>query len=96
MPRNPTADWMKLANDSYWLWADSMMVIGLRTSDMMTGKGSERENRLMVSEKVKAASEVGMMIATGGLANPEKTAAKAVRHYRKKVSANRKRLSRRK
>jgi hypothetical protein len=50
----------------------------------------------MVSEKVKAASEVGMMLATGGLTNPEKTAARAVRHYRKKVSANRKRLSRRK
>lgn len=96
MPRNPNAEWMKLAQDGYWLWAESLMVMGMRTTDMMTGKGSERENALMVSEKVKAATEVGMMIATGGLASPEKTAAKAVRHYRKKVSANRKRLSRRK
>ncbi|WP_404482346.1 hypothetical protein [Novosphingobium sp. BL-52-GroH] len=94
MPRNPTTDWFKLANDSYWLWADSMMVIGLRTTDMMTGRGSDRENRLMVSEKLKAGAEVATMLATAGLASPEKTAQKAVTHYRRKVTANRKRLSR--
>jgi hypothetical protein len=95
MPRTPTADWFRLAHDSYWLWADSMMVIGLRTTDMMTGRGSDRENRLMVSEKLKAGAELAAMIATGGLAAPEKTAQKAVTHYRKRVTANRKRLSRR-
>lgn len=92
--RNPTADWMKLAHDSYWLWAESLMVMGMRTGDMMSSRGSERENALMVSEKVKAAAEVGMMIATAGLASPEKTAGKAVKHYRRKVSANRRRLAR--
>lgn len=92
--RNPTTDWMKLAHDSYWLWAELLMVMGMRTSDMMTGKGSDRENALMVSEKVKAAAEVGMMLATSS-ASP-KTAAKAVRHYRRKVTANRKRLARKK
>lgn len=95
MARNSTTDWFKLANDSYWLWADSMMVIGLRTSDMMTGRGSDRENRLMVSEKLKAGAEVATLIATSGLVSPEKSAQKAVTHYRKRVSANRKRLSQR-
>ncbi|PNU02414.1 hypothetical protein [Novosphingobium guangzhouense] len=90
--RNPTENWMKLAHDSYWLWAESLMVMGMRTADMMTGRGSDRENALMVSEKVSAAAAVGMMLATGG-ASPG-TARKAVRHYRRKVSANRKRLSR--
>ena len=92
--RNPTTDWMKLAHDSYWLWAESLMVMGMRTSDMMTGKGSDRENALMVSEKVRAAAEVGMMLATSS-ASP-KTSGKAVRHYRRKVTANRKRLARKK
>lgn len=96
MRRNPTTDWMKLAHDSYWLWAESMMVIGMRTTDMMTGRGSDRENRLMVSEKVKAATDIGLKLATGGLASPEKSAQKAVSHYRRKVTANRKRLARKK
>jgi hypothetical protein len=95
MARSSTTDWFKLANDSYWLWADSMMVIGMRTTDLMTGRGSDRENRLMVAEKMKAGTELATMIATGGLVAPEKTAQKAVSHYRRKVTANRKRLSRR-
>jgi len=95
MARSSTSDWMKLASDSYWLWAESMMVMGLRTTDMMTGRGSDRENRLMVSEKVKAGAEVAAMLATAGLTSPEKSAQKAVSHYRRKVTANRKRLSRR-
>ncbi|MFC0205937.1 hypothetical protein [Novosphingobium soli] len=95
MPRNPAADWMKLAHDSYWLWAESMVVVGMRTTDMMTGRGSDRENALMVSEKVKAAAEVGMMWATAGLAAPERNVHKVVRHYRRKVAANRRRLARR-
>ena len=96
MARSSTTDWFKLANDSYWLWAESMMVMGMRTTDMMTGKGSDRENRLMVSEKVKAGAEVAAMLATSSLTSPEKSAQKAISHYRRKVTANRKRLSRRK
>lgn len=96
MARSSTTDWMKLANDSYWLWAESMMVMGMRTSDMMTGKGSDRENQLMVAEKVKAGAEVAAMLATSSLTSPEKAAQKAVSHYRRKVTANRKRLARKK
>lgn len=96
MARSSTTDWMKLANDSYWLWAESMMVMGMRTSDMMTGKGSDRENQLMVAEKVKAGAEVAAMLATSSLTSPEKAAQKAVSQYRRKVTANRKRLARKK
>ncbi|TCM19822.1 hypothetical protein EDF56_103466 [Novosphingobium sp. PhB165] len=90
---NPTADWMKLAQESYWLWADSMMVIGMRTSDMMTGQGSSHENMRMVTEKVEANAELAAKLFWGGPIAPEKAARKAVRHYRKRVRANRKRLS---
>ncbi|HUD27696.1 MAG TPA: hypothetical protein VMQ93_02415 [Novosphingobium sp.] len=92
MTRSSGTDLMKLAHDSYWLWAESMMVIGMRTTDMMTGRGSDRENALMVSEKVKAATDLGMQMAMGGLVSPQK----AVSHYRRKVTANRKRLARKK
>lgn len=94
MARSSTTDLMKLAHDSYWLWAESMMVVGMRTTDMMTGRGSDRENRLMVSEKMQAGAELATMMATGGLMTPEKSAQRAVSHYRKRVTANRKRLSR--
>ncbi len=93
--RNPTADWMKLATDSYLLWADSMMVIGMRTSDMMTGRGSSHENVRMVTEKVQANAELAAKLFWGGPTTPEKAAHKAVRHYRKRVRANRRRLSKR-
>ncbi|WP_313436629.1 hypothetical protein [Novosphingobium sp.] len=96
MPRDTNGDWMKLAHDSYWLWAESMMVMGMRTTDMMTGRGSNRENMLMVTEKLQANAELAMKLATGGLTSPEQTAHKAVRHYRKRVTANRRRLSRKK
>lgn len=93
--RNPTADWMKLATDSYLLWADSMMVIGMRTSDMMTGRGSSHENVRMVTEKVQANAELAAQLFWGGPIAPEKAAHKAVRHYRKRVRANRRRLAKR-
>ncbi len=96
MTRDPITAWMKLAHDSTWLWAESMMVIGMRTTDMMTGHGSARENARMVSEKVQAAAELGLALATGGIVSPERAAGKAVRHYRSRVSANRRRLARRK
>jgi hypothetical protein len=89
---SPFASSYRLIHDSYWLWAESMMVMGMRTADMMTGRGSDRENALMVSEKVKAAADLGMQIATGGRVSPQK----AVSHYRRKVTANRKRLARKK
>ncbi len=96
MARSSPTDLMKLAHDSYWLWAESMMVMGMRTTDMMTGRGSDRENRLMVSEKMKAGAELAMMLSTGGLLSPGNTAQKAVTHYRGKVTANRRRLARKK
>lgn len=91
--QDPTADWMKLAHESYRLWADSVMVIGMRTTDMMTGRGSNDENLRMVTEKVEANAELAAKLFWGGPTTPEKAARKAVRHYRKRVSANRRRLS---
>ncbi|WP_395393471.1 hypothetical protein WBP07_00590 [Novosphingobium sp. BL-8A] len=94
MARNPTAAWFGLASDSYRLWADSMMVIGMRTTDIMTGRGSSHENARMVTEKLQANAELAVKLFWGGPMAPETAARKTVRHYGKRVRANRRRLSR--
>ena len=97
MPRTPSEDWLMLAHESYWLWFDSMVVIGMRTSDTLVCRpGYEREAALMVSEKVRAHAELGAKLAAGGSLAPEKAARKVVKHYGRKVRANRRRLARRK
>lgn len=96
MKRTPTSDWFSIAHDSYMLWAESMMVMGMRTTDIMIGRGSAQENTLMVTEKLQAAGELGLKLASSGMMDPEKSVHTAVRHYRKRVAANRKRLQRRK
>ena len=97
MSRNYSADWLALVHDSYWLWAESLMVIGVRTTDMlMRAPGHEREAVRMVAEKLRANAELTAEVATAGALTPEKAAHKVVKHYRKKVTANRKRLARRK
>lgn len=95
MPRNSAADWLTLAQDSYWLWAESLMVIGMRSADMlMRAPGHEREAIRMITEKVRANAEVAAKLAGAGALAPEIAMHKAVKHYRKKVTANRRRLAR--
>lgn len=82
---------MQLALDSYWLWAESCMVIGMRTAAMMTMRpGSDREAVRMVTEKLDATAELAVKLV-GGSENP---LAVSVAHYGKRVTANRKRLER--
>lgn len=96
MPRNDPFDWVALANDSYWLWAESMMVMGMRTTDMLLQRpGHEREAVRMVAEKLRANGELAAKLAAGGVLAPEMALHKAVKHYGKRVTANRKRLGRR-
>ena len=95
MSRNPAAPWLSLAHDSYWLWAESLMVMGMRTTDiLLCAPGHEREAVRMVTEKLQASAELAMDQASAGVLTPEKAAHKAVKHYRKRVSANRRRLGR--
>lgn len=96
MPRNPATDWLTLAHDSYWLWTEAMMVIGMRSTDILLRRpGHEREAVRMVTEKLQAHSELATHLATAGPMAPEKAMHKAVKHYRKRVSANRRRLAQR-
>ncbi|BCH22444.1 MULTISPECIES: hypothetical protein [unclassified Mesorhizobium] len=80
----------------YRLWFDTMMlgleaqqVIWLRALHLARGgKAGEREARRMVTEKVIAATQAAGAIAAGAGGKD------VVRGYRRKVRANRRRLSR--
>ncbi len=96
MPKQtPLNEWMSIALDSWYLGLEASTVIGLRTMKMMTLEpGFEAEAVRMVSEKASAGAELAIQLAFAGPAlTPASAARKTVRHYRKKVGANRKRLS---
>ncbi|MBN9079688.1 MAG: hypothetical protein BGN87_18545 [Rhizobiales bacterium 65-79] len=79
----------KLWFDLSMLGVETQQVIWLRSMKIaMGGKAGEREARRMVTEKTTAAGEAGLALATGKSMNS------VVSGYRKKVQANRRRLSR--
>jgi hypothetical protein len=92
--RNP---WVKLGMDAWSLGIESSSVIGLRAMKIAAGgPAAEAESRLMVEEKVRAGLQWQAMGLTGalGLTAPQ-AVAKTLAHYRRKVRANQRRLSRR-
>lgn len=96
MTRNSAIDWMALASDSYWLWLESAMVIGMRTADQLTQRpGYQREAVRMVSEKVRASADIAAALAASGPITGPEAVHRVVKHYGKRVSANRRRLARR-
>ena len=89
----PYAAWTKAGWDTWALGVESSTVIGIRMARMAAGTAEADEVQRMVSEKVQAAFELQVALMTGGLGtDPVATTRKAVRHYRRKVKANRKRL----
>ena len=74
---------------------EASSVIGLRTLKIAAGGAAgEREARQMVDEKIDAALSLQSLAMTGGLGlTPATVAARTLTHYRRKVRANRRRLS---
>jgi hypothetical protein len=77
---------MKLTLDATLLTMEAQMVIGIRLTQLATGRGTLAETQLMVTEKMLAFAEAGLTLATGG------SAQRVVSGYRKHVRANVKRL----
>jgi hypothetical protein len=78
------------------LGAEAAAVIAMRSARIATGgAAADAEVRRMVAEKLDAAQALQSMAWTGalGFAAPV-VAARTVKHYRRKVRANRRRLSR--
>jgi len=90
--RNP---WTGMAWDAWAMGLEASSVIGLRTLKIAAGgAAAQTEINLMVGEKMTAAMTLPMMAMTGQLgANPTAVAARSLTHLRKKVRANRRRLS---
>jgi hypothetical protein len=90
MTRNP---WLRLGFDTWALGMEASQVIALRKI-LSGGAAGEAEARRMVDEKVEAGLDLQSTALTGGLGNtPHGAASKVVAHYRRKVRANRRRLT---
>lgn len=92
---DPFGPWFKLGMDMWMLGAESSSVVALRTLKLAAGgpaAGLEAER--MVSEKVSASLELYQQAFFGQLGSSMPAiGSKAVASYRRKVRANRRRLS---
>jgi hypothetical protein len=89
--------WFALAVQAAWLGWEAQSVIALRLM-RLAGGGARglNEARLMVADKMSAATEANVAAASAILAGDgHRTAKKVLRVYKKRVRANRSRLSRR-
>ncbi|HWU81497.1 MAG TPA: hypothetical protein VN158_15715 [Caulobacter sp.] len=87
--------WTSLAFDSWALGLEASSVIGLRMMKLAAGgAAAQAEAQLMVGEKVAAGLMLPMLAATGQLGTSgHAIASGSLAHLRKKVRANRRRLS---
>ena len=93
---DPFGPWFKLGMDMWMLGAESSSVVALRTLKL-AGGGTDAnvEAELMISEKMAAVIALSQQAMLGQLgATMPGIGSKAVVSYRRKVRANRRRLSR--
>ena len=90
--RNP---WQRFGFDAWSLGLEASAVVGLRTMKIAAGgPAGEAEATLMIDEKVDAALALQRLAMTGGLGfSAQRAASKTLALYRRKVRANRRRLS---
>lgn len=89
--------WLRVTFDTWWLGFECANVMALRAFAIAIGGSLAKiEAHRMVEEKIKALIALQALVFTGALVLrfPE-IAAGSVRHYRKAVRANRRRLSKR-
>ena len=92
--RNP---WFDLSMSMMKLGFDAQQVIALRTVKLMAGgPAADTEANLMVAEKMQAAADAGLTMTVGLMSGRSQAdiAREVVGAYRRKTSANRRRLSR--
>ena len=95
MTPSPYAAWATAGLDAWTLGMDASAVIGLRLAKIATGDAAAaQEARLMVAEKVEAALEMQASLMTGGFGTTPLSGTQGLlRHYGRKVRANKRRLS---
>ncbi len=87
--------WIALGVDSWVLGVESAAVIALRSARLSAfDAAAEHEAQLMVTEKVRAAIDLGMDFMAGRLgSDPIGVSRAVVRHYGRRVRANHRRLA---
>ena len=95
MRRQRSNPWLGIGFDAWRLGIEASTVVGLRTARIVQGGALGRaEAERMVSEKLEAAFALQALALTGGLGrSPASAASRTLAHYRRKVRANRRRLS---
>lgn len=93
--RGPWASWSKLWTDTAMMGVEAQQVIALRMwKAAMGGAAAVGEAERMVTEKAQAAFDAQRIIASSAMAGaPHLAAERAVALYRRRVRANRRRLS---
>ena len=90
MPKNEPVEWINIAAATFALGVEAVGVIGLRALKSASGGPTAAEEAWrMYSEKLVTLAELGGSRGT----TPAETTRLAVTHYRRKVAANRRRLS---
>jgi hypothetical protein len=92
MKRNP---WSRVGFSAWTLGLEASSVIALRMLKIASGgDAAEAEVRRMIDEKIEAGLSLQTLALTGGLGlTPHRAAIKALAHYRRKVRANSRRLT---
>jgi hypothetical protein len=95
MKRTRVNPWFGIGLEAWRLGMEASAVIGLRTLRIAHGgPAGAAEAERMVREKVEAAMALQALAVTGALgATPASASARTLAHYRRKVRANRRRLS---
>ena len=95
MRRSRVNPWPGIGWDAWRLGMEASTVIGLRTLKIAQGGAAgQAEAERMVSEKVQAGLDLQTLALTGGLGmTPASASARTLAHYRRRVNANRRRLS---
>ena len=95
MARNNALEWMEIAVDAMILAVESAGVIGLRAvAASRGGQSATDETKRMIAEKYLALAELQAQFLVGSrVVSPTAAAKRSIRHYRRKVSANRRRLT---
>jgi hypothetical protein len=90
--RNP---WLRLSLDAMKLGVESQSVVALRLMKFAGGgPGAAAEAQLMVTEKIRAAVAAQAHLTSSALTGGPDGAQRAMTMYRRRVRANRRRLSR--
>ena len=88
-------DWFDAGMDAWSLSSEASTVMALRTARIaMGGSGAMAETQLMFAEKMQATFELQVAAMSGRLGTaPAGAARKTIGFYRRKVRANRRRLT---